>query len=221
MILNGFCIHSESFDNNIIKYIMVLIRIIRHSERLDFANPFVWLFYFGHYWADSPLTINGHKNADLKGKELISNTFNPKYIYTSPYNRTLETSIEIKKSFPMAEIVIEPLLSEYQGYYQHKISLYPEGIPTTYEGMDTEFSYPESYEDFSKRVQFIIQKLIEKKMDLIVVTHGELLRSLINYLQNIYSSIEIDPGMTPYLTVLSFEYDIESGQIIESSIKLD
>lgn len=201
---------------------MIKIKIIRHSERLDYSYPLYWLVCFGHYWADSPLTTNGHKIAYTKGKEMVANNFNPKYIYTSPYSRTMATSTEIKKSFPHTEIMIEPLLSEYQPIYKHKINLYPDGIPTTYDGNETDFSYPEIYEAFSDRVQFIISKLIEKNSeDLLIVTHGELLKLYINYIQTLYPDLLLDSGSVPYLTTLTFDYDKENESIVESSIILE
>lgn len=198
------------------------IKIIRHSERLDYSHPVYWLVCFGHYWADSPLTSNGHKVALEKGKQIVSDDFDPKHIYTSPYTRTMATATEIKSSFPHSEIVIEPLLSEYQPHYMHTINLYPNGIPTTYNGTETDFSYPETYGKFYERVQFIMSKLIEKhNTDLIIVTHGEILKSYINHLQSLFPDILIDPGSTPYLTTLSFKFDKSSGTIEEKSIRLE
>lgn len=201
---------------------MVRIKIIRHSERLDFTQPFYWMLCIGQYWADSPLTTNGHKNANIKGKELVCQEFNPKHIYTSSYTRMMATATEIKDSFPHGEIVIEPLLAEYQPNYRHRISLYPNGIPTTYDGQETDFCYPESYDNFAERVQFIISKLIEKHdNDLLIVTHGEVLKVYINYIQSLYPELMLDPGTTPYLTILSFEYNKENNTIDMDSVKLN
>lgn len=198
------------------------IKIIRHSERLDYTYPIYWLFCFGQYWADSPLTTYGHKCALEKGKEIASDNFQPKYIYTSPYTRTLGTSTEIHSSFPQSEIMIEPLLSEYQPLHSHHISLYPNGIPTTYEGQETEFTYPETYDMFSKRVQYIIGKLIEKNnSDLIIVTHGEILKAYISHIQSLYPDSMLDAVDTPYLTILSFTYDKINQRIDEPSIKIE
>lgn len=198
------------------------IKIIRHSERLDFTHPFYWLLCFGHYWADSPLTSNGYNIARLKGEKMVTPTFNPKYIYSSPYNRTLATSTEINASFPHSEIIIEPLLAEHQPSYKHTIGLYPNGIPTTYNGQETEFSYPESYVNFTKRVHFILDKLIKKHdSDIIIVTHGEVVKVLVNYVQSLYPAIMIDSGSTPYLTTLSFVFDKQSNKIIEDSVYID
>lgn len=201
---------------------MIKVKVIRHSERLDYTHPFAWLFCFGQYWSDAPLTLHGHQIAEEKGKMMKTDNFDPKYIYTSPYNRTMATAAEIKKTFPQSQIIIEPLLAEFQGSFAHHINLYPKGIPTLFGNQITNFSYPETYDNFCKRVNFIIFKLIEmNNRDIIIVTHGELLKALVNYFQNEFPETIIDPGTTPYLTILSFEYDKILDKIIKSSIRIE
>ncbi len=200
---------------------MVKVKLIRHSERLDYSHPFYWLFCIGHYWADSPLTSKGYQIARAKGAEMVKDDFKPKYIYTSPYSRTMATAIEIKNAFPHSEIKIEPLLAEYQPHYKHRITLYPNGLPTEYDGAKTDFNFPETYDNFSRRVEFIVGKLLEKNTDdFIVMTHGEVLKNYINKLQEMYPNIVLDPGTTPYLTVLTFDYDPETKTIIEDSVNI-
>ena len=198
---------------------MVKVKIIRHSERFDFSHPFYWLFCFGQYWADTPLTTNGYIIANDKGKQIMKDNFNPKYIYTSPYNRTMSTATEIKNSFPESQMLIEPLVSEYQPYRKHTVNLYPKGIPTSYDGKETSFTYPETYEKFLERVNFIITKLIEKNdHDFIIMTHGAVLKAFAVYLQHKFPDLILDPKDAPYLSVLSFDYDSESKQIIENTV---
>lgn len=201
---------------------MIEIKILRHSNRMDFTYPIKWMFYFGHYWSDSPLTEEGYTNARNKGIRLKSEGFVPHRIYTSPYGRTLTTATEIKASFPQSELVIEPLLAEYQPRYGHSITLYPKGLPTTYDGLSTNFTYPESMDNFSLRIRFIIGKLIEKNdSNILIVTHGEVLKSYITYLQYLFPGLLLDPGSTPYLMTLSFMVVKKTGEIIANSIKLD
>lgn len=201
---------------------MVQIKIIRHSNRLDHCNPLRWIVSFGHYWSDSPLTDYGHNLANAKGQKIALEDFKPKRIYTSPYIRTMATATEIKKSFPQTEIILEPLLAEYQPSYCHKIILFPDGIPTEYNGQNTGHTYPETYENFEKRIQFIISKLIEKNNDdIIVITHGEILKTYISHILSIYPDLMLDPGSVPYLTTLSFEYDKNNNKIVEKSVRVD
>lgn len=201
---------------------IIQVKIIRHSNRLDFTNPIYWLFCFGQYWADSPLTKEGYNNAKLKAIEIANTGFVPRYIYASPYNRTMATSTEIKSVFPQADIKIEPLLSEYQPRSYHSITLYPKGIPTIYNGVETEFEYPESPEAFSRRAKFIITKLIETNVDnIMIVTHGEILKSFASYLQNLFPNLLLDPGNAPYLTTLSFSFDTSTKEFIPTTIKIE
>lgn len=201
---------------------MVKIKIIRHSERLDFTYPLYWLVCFGQFWSDTPLTANGHKIAKDKAIKMRDDNFNPSHIYTSPYTRTMATATEIKTSFPNTQILIEPLLSEYQPYFAHSTSIYPHGIPTTYNDTATEFRYPETITNFAKRIQFIIGKIIEKSdNDCILVTHGEVIKSCVTYIKHLYPELVLDPGNTPYLTVLSFEYDKINDKIIRQSVKIE
>lgn len=200
----------------------IQIKIIRHADRLDQSNPAYWLMCFGQYWMDSPLSMVGYTNAKTKAMKIESGGFVPKYIYASPYNRTLATATEMRSIFSNAEVIIEPLLAEYQPYYYHRITLYPTGIPTLYNGAETEFSYPESLPACSNRSQFIIHKLIEKTSEnILIVTHGEILKSYIGYLQKSFPSLLLDPGKTPTLTVLSFEVNKNTKECIQNSIKID
>lgn len=198
------------------------IKIIRHSERLDYSNYLYWLFCFGQYQEDAPLTKKGHHRAYEKGKQIKSDSFHPRHLYTSPYSRTIATAVEIQKSFPQSQLIIEPLLSEYQPTSRHCVTLYPDGIPTTFSLEPTVFSYPESYERFNERIQFVINKLIEKHDDdLIIVTHGEVLKCFIAYLQSKFPDLLLDCGTINYLTVISFVYDKKHKEIIKSSISIE
>lgn len=206
----------------IAKRTMQRIKIIRHSERLDCSHPFYWMFYIGHYWCDTPLTKRGYQLARSKGISISSPDFDPKYIYTSPYNRAMTTATCIKEAFPDTTLVIEPLISEYQPYFAHTISLYPDGIPTTYDGMETGFSYPESKEQLSKRVSFILDKIVDKHTDdLIIVTHGGIIKSFIELLRTLFPDLKIDSKSTPYLTTISFDVSLETRKISSENIIIE
>jgi broad specificity phosphatase PhoE len=196
--------------------------IIRHSERLDYSNPLLWMVCIGHYWNDSPLTWRGYTMAKERGRKMAESGLKPKNIYTSPYNRTMATANEILRHFPGATLAIEPLLSEYQPSSPHTVSLHPDGIPTTFEGLETEFKFPESETDLEKRVRFIVSKLVEKNNDdIILVTHGEILKVFTNYLVTAYPDLILDLKGAPYLTSLSFEFDKNTQHIDSSTIQVE
>jgi broad specificity phosphatase PhoE len=195
---------------------MVHIKIIRHSERLDYAYPWYWIFCIGQYWTDPPLTLNGHLMAKRKGCEL-KKEFDPKIIYTSPYTRTFSTAIEINYSFPEAKIVLQPLLSEFQYFKNHSTSFYPLGIPATFNGKETKFNFPENYEDFEERIIYCINKLIKNaESDILIVTHAEAIKVFAGYLKSIYTDITLEFKNIGYLDTLSFDY--VDNQIIKNSI---
>jgi broad specificity phosphatase PhoE len=199
---------------------MVVVKLIRHSERIDYSNPISWLFYFGYYWSDPPLSTKGYEDAQKKGEELKKENFFAHQILVSPYSRTIHTALEIAKSFPSCPIVIEPLLSEYQPYYNHRVNLYPQGIPSISLD-DIEFTFPESYDQFIARVQYIIFKLLrENNNDFIIITHGEFLKCFVNFLQTKFPNLLLDIKNIPYLITVSFEFDKNSSDIIESSIQI-
>jgi len=132
----------------------------------------------------------------------------------------METAAEFKHSFPNAEIIIEPLLSEYQPYMRHNITLYPAGIPTTHRGTETSFTFPETYDKHIERVHFIINKILEKHNadeDILIITHGEVLKTFCEYLNSIHPDLLLNIGTAPYLSIISFETD-QNKEIIETSI---
>lgn len=202
---------------------MVKVKIVRHSERLDYTYPLYWLLCWQMYWDDSPLTTYGHKIAADKGEKFaLDKSYNPKHIYVSPYNRTLSTASEIKEYFADAELVIEPLLCEYQPNKKHVIELYPRGIPTSHHGKKTEFSYPETHDKFTKRVCYIIADLMGRyNEDIMIITHGEFLKVYIARMQEMFPDIFLETGSPPYLCTLSFEYEFETGKVDPKSIKIE
>lgn len=198
------------------------VKIVRHSERYDYKYPYFWLFYPGYYWCDPPLTTNGQSMAVSKAQELHDDAPDVTYdlILTSPYLRTMQTSTEFKSVFKSSEIVIEPLLAEYQPWFKHTIQLYPDGLPCNYDGNETDFTYPETLDQFKLRVEFIIDKLINKYngSNIIIVTHGEVLKSFIGKLNALCPELELDEVNVPYLTTLSFDFVNE--EIVRESIKI-
>lgn len=193
---------------------MYKVKIIRHAERLDYKNPLQWFFSFGQYWADTPLTNNGYLLAYQKGVDIMSENFNPQKIYTSPYIRTMATASQIQKSITSANVVIEPLISEYQQLFRHNTTMYPAGIPAI-KLPHLFFEYPESYENFVVRVEYAINSLLEKNTDdFIIVTHGAFLSAFMA----IYCDIQKETSFA-YLSSITFMYDTINKKILQLSIK--
>lgn len=196
---------------------MINVKIVRHSERLDATNLIYWLFFsFGYHWVDTPLSDNGYKMAEEKGKLFSQQDFNPKHIYTSPYVRTIATSSIIKTFFPQSELIIDASISEHQPYFRHRTGVYPNGIPTT------DYPFPESITQLSSRTRSAIMNLLEKHdSDLLICTHGALVKAYADHLISIYPDLNLDVEHIPYLSTLSFTYDKDTNTIIKDSIQLD
>jgi broad specificity phosphatase PhoE len=206
----------------------MLIKIMRHGARQDVSNPISWLSgLFCNYFHDTSLSYYGHQTSIEKGKALKNKEFNPKWIFTSPYQRTIETANNIRLSFPESSFDIIPLLAEYQPNYAQRINCYKDSVPTNYYNELTEFSYPETHEQFKKRVVFTINKLINKcnnlqnDTNILVVTHAEFVRCFIDYLSKVYPDLVLDSNNITYLSSVTFEYDVNTGLISENNIIID
>lgn len=200
------------------------VRIIRHSARLDQSNYFTWQFMIGQYGDDSSLSTDGYTMAITKGQQLASEGLKFKHVFCSPYKRTIATGTQFLESFPESTIVIEPLLAEEQLSKAHIIELYNKPIPCKYNGVLTEFSFPETVSTFNKRVQFIVSKLIEDhgdSGDIVMVTHGAIVKSYASYVSSLFPDLGIDTWTAPYLTTLSFTFDKSSQTIVKDSVKMD
>lgn len=193
------------------------VKIIRHAERFDHVNPFSWLIKIGFHWCDSPLTDNGKMMARKKGLEIWQSGMIPDEICYSPYIRTQETAMEIGHFFPECPTKVEYLLAEYQLYTAHCTAICPEGIPTTFDAIPTDFVFPDrTLAVFRQRCIFILNALMKRARNIIIVTHAEFLKSLWQYLQDFFPNLKT-PQYWNYLSTISFDYSLTSG-IIESSI---
>lgn len=200
---------------------MIKVKIIRHAERYDYVNPLSWMFYFGHYWSDPPLSNRGYQWTKQKASSWENEQFCPKQIYTSPYVRTMATAVVFKDHFMDCQMAVIPLLAEYQPSYAHKTTFYPKGIPTDCDNCPTHFVYPESNISFKKRVKFIIHHLFSiSKSDILIVTHGEVLRSLKEILMAEAPHLIANNEPIPYLHTLAFDYDTVNQGIVKESIKV-
>jgi hypothetical protein len=78
-----------------------MIYFIRHSERQDFVDVKKWekSKRYQEHGLDPPLTLNGKQIASNTIKIILDNVGNklPKYIYSSPATRCVETSLSMQK----------------------------------------------------------------------------------------------------------------------------
>lgn len=195
------------------------VKICRHSERLDYANPLYWLICFGYHGTDPPLTERGCSMVENKAQQLLSEGFVPQKIFTSPYLRTMTTASIMQKYWPTADIHVEPGLSEYQSWRKHRTAVYPNGIESTYE-------FPERHDAMRIRARETIDSLIKKSSgDLMIVTHGAIVRAYADHVNDMIQGYnllkeetvpQLDTSSINYLGTLSFT--IEDNKLSDISI---
>lgn len=168
------------------------IKVIRHSERLDYARPYYWCICFGYLSQDPPLSKRGYELVLEKAEDLLAEAFVPDRIYTSPYLRTMTTATIIHEHYPDSSLAIDAGLSEYQNIQAHRTSLCPNGIVS-------EWSWPETREQMTKRAIETINNIIERhpNEDILIVTHRPLIKMYAKYLGQDLSDV-------PYLSGISF-----------------
>lgn len=178
---------------------------MRHSERLDYANPLYWLVCLGYYRHDPPLTKRGCDMAEDKAKDMITEHFDPTRIFSSPYLRTTTTASIINKYYPEATLSFDTGLSEYQIWSRHCTSMYPDGID------HPDYPFPETYEQLKHRTINTIEGIIKSHPgeDILIVTHGAVLRAYIDHINSIIETYKpatplIETGDLHYLSTLSF-----------------
>jgi len=141
-------------------------------------------------WLDSDLTENGIKAAKALGERLKDISFST--IYASPSGRTLQTAKLITESNKQKEIKTDERLREihlgnWQGKTQEEIKKMER------EHFEAYFHFPhlynrndgETFADVQKRAISFWNELIEKHHsgNVLVVSHGMWLKSLLNYLK--------------------------------------
>lgn len=199
------------------------VKIVRHSIRYDSTHMIKWLWKVitgKDMFFDTPLSSQGLLKAEEYGKLLVEPDFNPTKFYVSPYVRTQQTAFEIQKSFPNSEIVLEPLLGEFQAVFHQSLNSYPDGLPGNLH--DIEFKFPESYLGLAGRCQYILNDIIDHNEDVIIVTHSETIRTLAIHFNLVYGA-NLNIKDIPYLCTLSFDVKDTNGckKIDYESFKLN
>lgn len=176
------------------------IIVMRHGDRNDYHNPLYWIFGYCITRWDTELSSYGIENSKKVGKEL-SESITPTHIITSPWLRCIQTATIIKNYFPNSELIVEPLLGEYEKKIEY-CTLYPEGR-TEYKDM---FQRPENENTIKDRAQFIKKKLASKYPHSIWITHQRVMKEIL-------SSV-VNKEITKYLGYLSYSV-ISDNEITE------
>ncbi|MGC8661104.1 MAG: 2,3-bisphosphoglycerate-dependent phosphoglycerate mutase [Nitrososphaeria archaeon] len=202
---------------------MAILVLVRHGESLwNKENRFTG-------WVDVPLTANGEKEASKAGKMIREVGIEFSVAYTSQLDRAIDT-LEII----MAELGVKiPVIKDYhlnernygdlQGlnkeetarkYGQEQVHLWRRSYDVKPPG-------GESLEDTRKRtVPFfqntILLDLTQYKKNVLVVAHGNSLRSIVMYLENIEPeqivNVEIPTGV-PIVYLID-----ETGKILSKRV---
>jgi hypothetical protein len=88
--------------------------VFSHSERLDLVDKNTWIKSdrFSKHSRDTPLTENGIKIANQKINEILTNE-NMGSIYSSPFTRCIQTSLEFQKAIKNKYDILIPIKIEY------------------------------------------------------------------------------------------------------------
>lgn len=127
--------------------------IVRHGERIDKVNK-NWKNQNKTKCHDPPLTGTGKWQAKLSGRNIRRReTSKIKYIYTSPFTRCIETSLEmlkeIRKKYPECLIRIELGITECIGHWMSWSKMLPKNIYPITDEMTLEYfdkKYPNCFD---------------------------------------------------------------------------
>jgi broad specificity phosphatase PhoE len=203
-----------------IKQVNEEIWIIRHLHRMNLDEPNKWKEHprYNQNFLDSPLTEFGKKAAARSAKEIIQNSPNIKkikYIYTSPFTRCIETSLEIAKEIGkytgnMVQLCIEYGLAEAVPIHleflkvQNK-TLFIDKVPI----LDFKLSSNQIAKDYYPYIDTKYKSLY-KKSDIFMETvkeSAERIVKVMNYLTNTYKNMIICTHQIPVTIANMYLYD--------------
>ena len=157
--------------------------VVRHGLRIDFTTP-DWVKTAGNPY-NPPLDPKGLEQAGETAERLMNE--NIKYIFSSPFYRTLQTASAVAEKLKV-EICVESGFSEWLKAEEFKY------MPDLYnlDDMKNEFplinreyksivsaEYPESREELDERTEKALEKIIEKyKSNILIISHGSPIKSI-------------------------------------------
>ena len=202
---------------------MPVLCLIRHGESLwNKENRFTG-------WVDVPLTDTGREQAKRAGEILKSLNIKFDIAYTSLLSRAIETLEIIIKTLGYNIPVIKDIslnerhYGDLQGLNKDKVAeIYgKEQVKLWRRSLKVRPPNGESLEDTQKRTIPFFERAIKGDLELnknvLVVAHGNSLRSIVSYIENLNEeqilNLEIEPA-TPIL----YDYDINNKKFYNKRI---
>lgn len=178
------------------------IILTRHGESQGNVDK----IYQGDY--DSPLTQKGIYQAELLSLRLRNEKFD--LIYTSNLQRAYITAESIQKYHPNINLIKDSRLNEkshgiYSGLKRSHVEKY------IYDSTDYWTQKPENGEsllDIISRVEQIFKEILEKKQDVLIVSHQLVLRILRQLLLELPREEALDKQIVPADNTAVFIYQI-------------
>ena len=202
---------------------MPVLCLIRHGESLwNKENRFTG-------WVDVPLTDNGREQAKKVGEILKSLNIKFDIAYTSLLSRAIETLEIIIKTLGYNIPVIKDIslnerhYGDLQGLNKDKVAeIYgEEQVKLWRRSLKARPPNGESLEDTQKRTIPFFERAIKGDLELnknvLVVAHGNSLRSIISYIENLNEEQILDLEVEPAVPTL-YDYDINNKKFYNKRI---
>jgi 2,3-bisphosphoglycerate-dependent phosphoglycerate mutase len=202
---------------------MPILCLIRHGESLwNKENRFTG-------WVDVPLTDKGREQAKKAGEILKSLNIKFDIAYTSLLSRAIETLEIIIKTLGYNIPVIKDIslnerhYGDLQGLNKDKVAeIYgKEQVRLWRRSLKVRPPNGESLEDTQKRTIPFFERAIKGDLELnknvLVVAHGNSLRSIVSYIENLNEEQILNLEIEPAVPIL-YDYDINSKKFYNKRI---
>ena len=202
---------------------MPILCLIRHGESLwNKENRFTG-------WVDVPLTDNGREQAKKAGEILKSLNIKFDIAYTSLLSRSIETLEIIIKTLGYNIPVIKDIslnerhYGDLQGLNKDKVAeIYgKEQVKLWRRSLKVRPPNGESLEDTQKRTIPFFERTIKGDLELnknvLVVAHGNSLRSIVSYIENLNEEQILNLEIEPAIPIL-YDYDINNNKFYNKRI---
>ncbi|EOD42343.1 Phosphoglycerate mutase 1 [Candidatus Nanobsidianus stetteri] len=202
---------------------MPILCLIRHGESLwNKENRFTG-------WVDVPLTDEGREQAKKAGEILKSLDIKFDIAYTSLLSRAIETLEIIIRTLGYNIPVIKDIslnerhYGDLQGLNKDKVSeIYgKEQVKLWRRSLKVRPPNGESLEDTQKRTIPFFERAIKGDLELnknvLVVAHGNSLRSIVSYIENLNEEQILNLEIEPAVPIL-YDYDIYNKKFYNKRI---